>query len=96
MEVEGSKVPVLVRDLCRFRITSISLGRNHTAVLTERGKVITFGRNVEGQLGSSNTRPQQALTQIRPLDSVQAVVCWLIFYFFIHFTYILEYHQRII
>ena len=74
MEVEGSKAPVLVRDLCRFRITSISMGRDHTAVLTERGKVITFGRNVEGQLGSGNTRPQQGLVQIRPLDNVQALV----------------------
>lgn len=36
----------------RDRIVSVSAGYAHTAVLTERGRVITFGRGENGQLGT--------------------------------------------
>lgn len=65
---------MLVRDLCRFRVTAISMGLNHTAVLTEVGKVITFGKNSEGQLGGGDTKPQQGLIHVRPLNNVSTVV----------------------
>ncbi|KAF6021597.1 hypothetical protein EB796_020093 [Bugula neritina] len=69
-EVEGAKEPVIVRDLCRFIVTSISMGEHHTAVVIEGGKVITFGRNIEGQLGSGDSKPQQGLVHVKSLSDV--------------------------
>ncbi|XP_021939343.1 serine/threonine-protein kinase Nek8-like isoform X2 [Zootermopsis nevadensis] len=39
-----------------YKVADISLGSTHTAVLTESGHVITFGRNAEGQLGRGHRR----------------------------------------
>ena len=72
--MEGSKHPAVVKDLCRFIVTSISIGDNHTAVLIEGGKVITFGRNVEGQLGFGGNRNQQGLVHVKQLDQVTSTV----------------------
>ncbi|XP_069689683.1 serine/threonine-protein kinase Nek8-like isoform X2 [Periplaneta americana] len=38
------------------RVSDVSLGPTHTAVLTESGHIITFGRNAEGQLGRGHLR----------------------------------------
>ena len=46
--------------LMENEIKSISCGAAHTAILTEDGKVFTFGRNLEGQLGI-NSETQQDL-----------------------------------
>lgn len=75
----GAKQPAIVKDLCRFIVTSISMGLNHTAVLIEGGKVITFGRNVEGQLGLGDNRNQQGLVHVKQLDHVNSTVRSYIF-----------------
>ncbi|XP_067944388.1 uncharacterized protein [Watersipora subatra] len=69
-EVEGSKEPAVVCDLCRFIVTSISMGAQHTAVLNEGGQVITFGRNSEAQPGSGDCKPQQGLVNVKSLLQV--------------------------
>ena len=74
-EVEGSKEPAVVRDLSRFIVTSVNMGVNHTVVLIEGGKVITFGRNIEGQLGSGDSKPQQGLVHVKSLLQVPSMVC---------------------
>ncbi|KAF3844796.1 hypothetical protein F7725_007959 [Dissostichus mawsoni] len=42
----------LVKQLSRFKIHAISPGKTHTAAIDERGRLITFGCNKYGQLGS--------------------------------------------
>lgn len=39
-----------------YKVVDVSLGPTHTAVLTESGHVVTFGRNAEGQLGRGHLR----------------------------------------
>jgi hypothetical protein len=41
-------------------VVDLAMGPNHTACLTDRGKVITFGRNSEGQLGRGHARAASA------------------------------------
>jgi alpha-tubulin suppressor-like RCC1 family protein len=38
------------------KVADVSLGPTHTAVLTETGHIVTFGRNTEGQLGRGHLR----------------------------------------
>ncbi|KAJ9591396.1 hypothetical protein L9F63_002002, partial [Diploptera punctata] len=38
------------------KVADVSLGATHTAVLTDSGHVVTFGRNSEGQLGRGHLR----------------------------------------
>ncbi|KAM8967986.1 probable E3 ubiquitin-protein ligase HERC6 isoform X1 [Sarcophilus harrisii] len=49
--VEKSYKPLSIGELKRFHVTYISCGDEHTAVLTQDGKVLTFGSNNSGQLG---------------------------------------------
>jgi Alpha-tubulin suppressor and related RCC1 domain-containing proteins len=44
-----------VKGIC-YKVADVSLGPTHTAVLTESGHVVTFGRNAEGQLGRGHLR----------------------------------------
>jgi alpha-tubulin suppressor-like RCC1 family protein len=39
-----------------YKVSDVSLGPTHTAVLTESGHVVTFGHNAEGQLGRGHLR----------------------------------------
>ena len=39
-----------------YKVADVSLGPTHTAVLTESGHIVTFGRNSEGQLGRGHMR----------------------------------------
>ncbi|XP_037787785.1 serine/threonine-protein kinase Nek9-like [Penaeus monodon] len=54
-EVEKAVVATRVRCIA-CRVVDVAMGPSHTAVLTETGQVLTFGRNCEGQLGRGNTR----------------------------------------
>ncbi|XP_064092354.1 serine/threonine-protein kinase Nek8-like [Macrobrachium nipponense] len=54
-EVEKAVVATRVRSI-GCRVVDVAMGPSHTAVLTETGQVLTFGRNCEGQLGKGNTR----------------------------------------
>ncbi|XP_066971420.1 serine/threonine-protein kinase Nek8-like isoform X1 [Macrobrachium rosenbergii] len=54
-EVEKAVVATRIRSV-GCRVVDVAMGPSHTAVLTETGQVLTFGRNCEGQLGKGNTR----------------------------------------
>ncbi|KAG2457725.1 NEK9 kinase, partial [Polypterus senegalus] len=41
----------IAKQLARFKIRSIAPGKTHTAVIDERGRLLTFGCNKYGQLG---------------------------------------------
>ena len=64
-EVASEKVFTIVRSLARHRVIDISMGPYHSSVIVEPGHVYTFGRNVEGQLGTGNTKPQNAPIEIK-------------------------------
>ncbi|CAL8286531.1 unnamed protein product [Lota lota] len=51
----------LVKQLSRFKIQVISLGRSHTAAIDERGRLITFGCNKYGQLGVKDFKKHQGV-----------------------------------
>ncbi|CAH1787997.1 unnamed protein product [Owenia fusiformis] len=77
-EVEGQKVPTVIKALTKHRVVDVSMGPKHCAVLVEPGHVYTFGRNNEGQLGTENTKPQNAPIEVKQgLESktVQRVQC---------------------
>ena len=40
--------------MIREKIVSVAVGSQHTALLTFSGKLFTYGRNLEGQLGLGN------------------------------------------
>ena len=63
-EIEGVKMFTSVRALARHRVIDISMHNYHSAVVVEPGHVYTFGRNTEGQLGTGNTRPQNAIIEV--------------------------------
>ena len=44
------------------------MGRHHTAVIVDPGKVFTFGRNIEGQLGIDGTKPANAPVEVKSIS----------------------------
>jgi len=72
--------PRLVEPLLSHRIVSVACGWTHTACLTDRGKVLTFGSNSFGALGhglSDQDRtqvPPRSVPALAAYDVVQ-VVC---------------------
>lgn len=49
------------------------MGLNHTAVIVEPGHVYTFGRNIEGQLGIGNTKPQNNIMEVKSMPDGSTV-----------------------
>ena len=49
------------------------MGLNHTAVIVEPGHVYTFGRNIEGQLGIGNTKPQNNIMEVKSMPEGSTV-----------------------
>ncbi len=68
IEVPAVRVFMVVKALARHRVTGVAMGPNHSAVTVESGHVFTFGKNVEGQLGNGNLKPQYAPIQVKSLD----------------------------
>lgn len=50
-------VPQIVKTLRSWKIVELSLSTNHSAALTECGRVVTMGSNVEGQTGHHYAYP---------------------------------------
>lgn len=67
-EVDGKNVPTAVRALARHRVLDVSMGNFHTAVIVEPGHVITFGKNMEGQLGTQNIKSSSAPVEVKVLE----------------------------
>ena len=51
IEVSYQLKPSSVKGLSKHKVVDMSLGPTHSAVIVEGGRVVTFGRNSEGQLG---------------------------------------------
>ncbi len=82
-EIEGVKVFTLVRALARHRVVDVSMSSYHSAVVVEPGHVYTFGRNSEGQLGTGNTRPQNAPVEVKIFEKPAFVSFALDFVLFV-------------
>ncbi|XP_042232485.1 serine/threonine-protein kinase Nek8-like isoform X2 [Homarus americanus] len=67
-EVEKALVATRVRSI-GCRVVDLAMGPSHTAILTETGQVLTFGRNSEGQLGRGNTRSVIQPVLVRSMSS---------------------------
>ena len=55
IEVSCQLKPSSVKGISKHRVIDMSLGPTHSAVIVEGGRVVTFGRNTEGQLGCGST-----------------------------------------
>uniref|UniRef100_H0XH41 HECT and RLD domain containing E3 ubiquitin protein ligase family member 6 n=1 Tax=Otolemur garnettii TaxID=30611 RepID=H0XH41_OTOGA len=60
--------PLSVGALRNLGVTYISCGSEHTAVLTQDGKVFTFGDNSSGQLGYSTTAENRGPQLVEKID----------------------------
>lgn len=73
--------PVIVEPLLSHRIAAVACGWAHTACITDRGKLITFGSNAFGALGHGLTDeershvPPRAVPALAAFDVVQVPHC---------------------
>uniref|UniRef100_UPI00398E6731 serine/threonine-protein kinase Nek9-like n=1 Tax=Pristiophorus japonicus TaxID=55135 RepID=UPI00398E6731 len=67
-DVEGRKVPTVVKALRNHRVRDAVLGPSHSIVLVEPGNIYSFGRNAEGQLGTGNTKPYKGPVHAKQLQ----------------------------
>ncbi|XP_045610447.2 serine/threonine-protein kinase Nek8 isoform X2 [Procambarus clarkii] len=67
-DVEKALVATRVKSV-GCRVVDVAMGPSHTAILTETGQVLTFGRNCEGQLGKGNTRSVSQPVLVRSMSS---------------------------
>ncbi|XP_066137078.1 probable E3 ubiquitin-protein ligase HERC6 isoform X2 [Saccopteryx bilineata] len=76
LALSGNNVPVQsykprsVGELKRLDVIYISCGYEHTAVLTQNGKVYTFGDNSCGQLGHSFTAKKRGPQHVERIDGL--------------------------
>lgn len=66
---EEQHTPKLVEALSGIKCKQVSCGVGHTTVLTDDGKVFTFGSNSDGQLGHGNKETKLIPTQVRALET---------------------------
>ncbi|XP_071942036.1 uncharacterized protein [Antedon mediterranea] len=76
-EVDGRKVPTIIKPLSTFRVLDMMLGQHHSAVIIESGIVYTFGKNSDGQLGTGDVKSRTAPAQVRQMadKSVKMITC---------------------
>ncbi|XP_012579744.1 PREDICTED: probable E3 ubiquitin-protein ligase HERC6 isoform X3 [Condylura cristata] len=67
---DQSPKPVLIGALRNLCVTYISCGYEHTAVLTEKRRVFTFGDNSYGQLGHSSTEVKKGPQPVEGIDGL--------------------------
>ena len=73
-EVERSLLPTCVKALARYKVRALAMGAHHTAALVDPHQLLTFGRNLEGQLGNGTTRPQHSLVEVKCLQDKHILV----------------------
>jgi len=66
--------PSPVRGLTKYKVVDMSLGPTHSAVIVEGGKVVTFGRNSEGQLGCGSMNCKSTPGMVSPVDKGRIMV----------------------
>ncbi|CAG4976764.1 unnamed protein product [Colias eurytheme] len=75
-DVESHSVPQYVELDADQPIRQVSAGSNHTAVLTDDGRVFMCGSNTEGQLGlGEDTRTSVKLTELKFMEKIAFVEC---------------------
>ncbi|XP_065886059.1 serine/threonine-protein kinase Nek8-like, partial [Dysidea avara] len=77
LEVSCQLKPSPVRGLTKYKVVDMSLGPTHSAVIVEGGKVVTFGRNSEGQLGCGSMNCKSTPGMVSPVDKgrIMHVAC---------------------
>ena len=63
--VEDVLSPQVVTSLRKYRVVQVSCGYAHTAVLTSKGRVFTWGCGLFGQLGKGNTEKHVRPVRVR-------------------------------
>ena len=67
-EVSYKTVPTPIRELREYRVVDMAMGPTHTAVLVSSWRVFTFGRNMEGQLGTGLATLSSMVTKTQALQ----------------------------
>ncbi|WOK98092.1 protein RCC2 [Canna indica] len=49
-------LPTIVSELSKYKIIRAGAGKNHTVVITDEGKSLSFGMNKHGQLGTGSVK----------------------------------------
>eukprot|EP00002_Diphylleia_rotans_P007162 TRINITY_DN1666_c0_g1_i3.p1 TRINITY_DN1666_c0_g1~~TRINITY_DN1666_c0_g1_i3.p1 ORF type:complete len:403 (+),score=74.74 TRINITY_DN1666_c0_g1_i3:72-1280(+) len=65
--------PTLVETLKDKKIVRVSCGSNHTAVVTDKGELYTFGKGVDGQLGHGDIGNRSSPLPVKGLKDHKVV-----------------------
>ncbi|CAH3987646.1 unnamed protein product [Pieris brassicae] len=75
-DVESHTVPQYIELTVDQAIRQVSAGSNHTAILTDDGRVFMCGSNTEGQLGlGEDTRASLKFTELKFMETIAFVEC---------------------
>ncbi|XP_038075456.1 serine/threonine-protein kinase Nek9-like [Patiria miniata] len=73
-DIPWKDIPAIVKPLNRYHITSVSTGKDHSAVIDDTGRLITFGLNKHGQLGVGDCKERSGVSVISGLLSSKQVL----------------------
>jgi alpha-tubulin suppressor-like RCC1 family protein len=76
-ELRGKRVlvlkkPILLKTLTQWKITKVRAGNHYVLAVSSTGKVFSWGRNTNGQLGIGHTQDTSVPT---PIESLQQHFC---------------------
>ncbi|XP_022121918.2 X-linked retinitis pigmentosa GTPase regulator-like [Pieris rapae] len=75
-DMESHTVPQFIELTVDQAIRQVSAGSNHTAILTDDGRVFMCGSNTEGQLGlGEDTRTSLKFTELKFMETIAFVEC---------------------
>jgi alpha-tubulin suppressor-like RCC1 family protein len=69
---ENLPSPCLIPGLESIRVQAISAGCEHSGVITEDGKLFTWGHGDGGRLGHGDNEPRTVPTQVIALEKMHA------------------------